>query len=348
MQALRDRAERISDDIDKEGGHPAAPLRGPRRQLVPRSGRVPDPQGARLMAASRRVAAQHEDWLNLTDAEPPWFLAARDEAGDCPTGSTPTPDRRCAPSTRPAGTATTAPSRHASHRTEATTSTVLLSDVLGWERPLPHRRTPAFGLCRGGSYATTSPSDPPACTCRSRPAPIGLLDQPVPEPAPARPRVLVFVLSRRHRSPAATDRRYMARRRGCNRAALSWPPPRGAARAGHRRRPLHARACARASRDRLGALGRASEFASEPVLLDSFVSILRARRFIGALPPEHPRGALGRVGRHPGRGHRPARHPGPPSGGASGERDLKGRTGPAAEGCWPVSARTRSTRRPSP
>ena len=33
------------------------------------------------MATSRRAVQQHEDWLILADAEAPWFLAARAQAG---------------------------------------------------------------------------------------------------------------------------------------------------------------------------------------------------------------------------------------------------------------------------
>jgi hypothetical protein len=243
------------------------------------------------MAASRRVAAQHEDWLNLADAEPPWFsLPAMRRA--MPDGLDPTPPHvRAEHKARWHGDDGTDPARLASDRSSYIDW--LLRDVLRWrDRYLTGEDLPAClseGVVRHGVIVTPAGVYQP-----EPPAPVGLLDQPEPEPEPGEgsgePRVLVFVLA------AGTDPRQRP-------AGDTWPATwvqRAALSCRHHQVPLaivtdgdHLTLVHAPERGATGwGTWRASEFASEPVLLDSFVSILRSRRFIGALPQNTPEALL--------------------------------------------------------
>ena len=167
------------------------------------------------MAANRRVAAQHEDWLNLTDAEPPWFaLPAIRRA--LPDGLDPTPPQvRAEHKARWHSDNGADPARLTQDRSSYINW--LLRDVLGWtDHYLTGDQLPsafADGVTRHD--VTVKPTgvyqpDPPA--------PVGLLDQPAPDPASKSggdPRSLVFVLAAgtdpQQRPPATPGQRH-----GCN------------------------------------------------------------------------------------------------------------------------------------
>ena len=82
------------------------------------------------MAARRRVVEQHEDWLNLTDAEAPWFsLPVLKRA--LPNGLDPTPPEvRAEHKARWYGNADASSARLAEDRSDYLDW--LLRDVLGW------------------------------------------------------------------------------------------------------------------------------------------------------------------------------------------------------------------------
>ena len=241
------------------------------------------------MAASRRVAAQHEDWLNLTDAEPPWFsLPAMRRA--MPDGLDPTPPQVRAEhkarwhSDNGTGPASLAPDR-------SSYIDWLLRDVLGWGGCyLTGEQLPA-AFAEGVTRHDVT-VEPTGVYQPDLPAPVGLLDQPTPEPAAGsgEPRVLVFVLA------AGTDPRQRP-------TGDTWPATwvqRAALSCRHHQIPLalvtdgdHLTLVHAPERGATGwGTWRASEFASEPVLLDSFVSILRSRRFIGTAPQNTPEALL--------------------------------------------------------
>ena len=241
------------------------------------------------MAASRRVAAQHEDWLNLTDAEPPWFsLPAMRRA--MPDGLDPTPPQVRAEhkarwhSDNGTGPASLAPDR-------SSYIDWLLRDVLGWAGCyLTGEQLPA-AFAEGVTRHDVT-VEPTGVYQPDPPAPVGLLDQPEPEPAAGsgEPRVLVFVLA------AGTDPRQRP-------TGDTWPATwvqRAALSCRHHQIPLalvtdgdHLTLVHAPERGATGwGTWRASEFASEPVLLDSFVSILRSRRFIGTAPQNTPEALL--------------------------------------------------------
>ncbi len=244
------------------------------------------------MATSRRVVEQHEDWLNLTDAEVPWFsLPALKRA--LANGLDPTPPEvRAEHRARWYGDDDAESARLAGDRSDYIAW--LLGDVLGWrDNYLPGDRLPA-DLAEGVTRHDVNVA--PTGVYRPAPAaPVGLFDEPdSPDDASDQetqhPRVLVFSL------PAGTDPR--ARPSGD-----TWPASwvqRAALSCRHHRVPLalvtdgdhltlvHAPA--------LGATGwgtwRASEFATEPVLLDSFRTMLHSRRFIGAATHDTPEALL--------------------------------------------------------
>ena len=244
------------------------------------------------MAARRRVVEQHEDWLNLTDAEAPWFsLQVLKRA--LPTGLDPTPPEvRAEHKARWYGHADASSARLAEDRTDYLDW--LLRDVLGWRADYLTGDELAAALADGVTrhditIAPTGVYQPAAA------APVGLFEEPPPaeETGGSRTggaRLLVFSL------PAGTDPR--ARPPGD-----TWPATwvqRSALSCRHHRVPLalitdgdhltlvHAPAG--------GATGwgtwRASEFATEPVLLDSFRSMLHARRFLGASERDTPEALL--------------------------------------------------------
>lgn len=240
------------------------------------------------MAASRRVAAQHEDWLNLTDAEPPWFsLPAIRRA--MPDGLDPTPPHvRAEHKARWHSHNGTGPARLAPDRRGYIDW--LLRDVLGWaSHYLTGEHLPA--VFTEGVTRHDVTIEPTGVYQPDPPAPVGLLDQPEPAAGSGEPRALVFVLA------SGTDPRQRP-------AGDTWPATwvqRAALSCRHHQVPLalvtdgdHLTLVHAPERGATGwGTWRASEFASEPVLLDSFVSILRSRRFIGASPQNTPETLLG-------------------------------------------------------
>ena len=243
------------------------------------------------MATSRRVAAQHEDWLNLADAEPPWFsLPALKRA--FPDGLDPTSAAvRAEHKARWDGDDGASSARLAEDRTGYVEW--LLRSVLGWKdayltgSDLPQEL--ATGIARHDVNVAATGVYQPATA-----APVGRFDQ---SPATnnhhnddAAARVLVFVL------PAGTDPRHRP-------SGDTWPASwvqRAALSCRHHRVPLalvtdgdHL-TLVHAPEARATGWGtwRASEFTAEPVLLDSFVSLLSSRRFVGASPQNTPEALL--------------------------------------------------------
>ena len=234
------------------------------------------------MAARRRVVEQHEDWLNLADAEAPWFsLPVLKRV--LPNGLDPTPPEvRAEHKARWYGHADASSARLAADRSDYLNW--LLRDVLGWRADyLTGGELPADlagGVTRHDVTIAPSGVYQPAAT-----APVGLFEELTAadttggSPAGVA-RLLVFSL------PAGTDPRTRP-------AGDTWPATwvqRSALSCRHHRVPL----ALVTDGDHLtlvhapqgGATGwgtwRASEFATEPVLLDSFRTMLHARRFTGA------------------------------------------------------------------
>ena len=244
------------------------------------------------MAVRRRVVEQHEDWLNLADAAAPWYsLPALKRA--LPNGLDPTPPEvRAEHKARWYGDDEVSSARLADDRTDYLDW--LLRDVLGWGADyLRGDELPAAvadGVTRHDFTITPTGVYQPAIG-----APVGVFDGlATPDAAGGLPtrgaRVLIFSL------PAGTDPR--ARPLGD-----TWPATwvqRAALSCRHHHIPLalvtdgdhltlvHAPAS--------GATGwgtwRVSEFATEPVLLDSFRSMLHSRRFIGASEQNTPEALL--------------------------------------------------------
>lgn len=241
------------------------------------------------MATSRRVAEQHEDWLNLADPEAPWFsLPVLKRA--FPNGLDPTPpDIRAEHKARWFGDGGGTAGRTSDDRTDYLDW--LLGDVLGWgQRYLTGTDLPAdlaTGITRHDvTIAATGVYQP------ARGNPVGLFDDPADDgpTAGGPPRLLVMAL------PPGTDPR--ARPTGD-----TWPATwvqRAALSCRHHQVALAlvtdgdhltlVQAC------RGGATGwgswRAAEFATEPVLLDSFRSMLHARRFLGVSDKDTPEALL--------------------------------------------------------
>ena len=244
------------------------------------------------MAIRRRVVEQHEDWLNLADAEAPWFsLPVLKRA--LPNGLDPTPPEvRAEHKARWYGHADVSSARLAEDRTDYLDW--LLRDVLGWRADyLTGDELPAAladGVTRHDVTIAPTGVYQPAVA-----APVGLFEEPpLAEETGGSPsggaRLLVFSL------PAGTDPR--ARPDGD-----TWPATwvqRSALSCRHHRVPL----ALVTDGDHLtlvhappgGATGwgtwRAAEFATEPVLLDSFRSMLHARRFLGASERDTPEALL--------------------------------------------------------
>ena len=230
------------------------------------------------MAVSRRVAAQHEDWLTLIRPEAPWFsLPVLKRVW--PNGLDRTDLKiRAENKVRWCGDA----------NDRSGYLDWLLRDVLGWGVDYCTGDELAPDLAAGVTRKNITVT-PTGVYAPIAPAPVGLFDatadtgwqetdssngSPV-----ARPRVLVFVV------PAGTDP-YVSP------AGDTWPATwvqRAALAGRHFKIPLalvtdgdqltlvHAR------HDGVPGAGtwRASEFVTEPVLLDSFRSVLHAGRFIG-------------------------------------------------------------------
>ena len=236
--------------------------------------------------AGGRAAAQHEDWLNLTAPEPPWFSLPVVKRA-FPQGLDPTSDEVRA--------------EHKIRWSEAQGAADcadyldwLLRDALGWGRgyltgaELPDRL--AAGVA--GHDATVAPS---GAYLPAAPAPVGFDFEPDSDgedpPPPPEPRVLVFALPA-GTSPFASPQGDNWSATHVQRAALacrSFGVPLALVTDGDHLTLVHAR-------DKETPTGwgtwRTSEFASEPVLLSSFVSMLGARRFTAAEPGDAPAALL--------------------------------------------------------
>ena len=245
-----------------------------------------------MAAARRRVAAQHEDWLNLADAEAPWFSPPALKRA-LPDGLEPTPPEvRAEHRVRWYGDDASDSARLADDRSDYIDW--LLRDVLGWgDDYLVGADLPSeFSEGITQHEVTVKPT---GVYLPAPPAPVGLLEEsPHVDDAsrsePPVPRVLVFSLPagsaplsqpagdtwtsthvqraalacRRHGVPLAlvTDGDYLTLVHAPQRGATGW------------------------------GTWRASEFAAEPVLLDSFRTMLRSRRFIGAAQHNTPEALL--------------------------------------------------------
>lgn len=231
-----------------------------------------------------RAAAQHEDWLNLTDPEPPWFSLPVVKRA-FPQGLDPTSDE-----VRAEHKIRWSEAQEAANRADYLDW--LLRDALGWGRgyltgaDLPDRL--AEGVT--GPDATVTPS---GAYLPAAPAPVGFGFEPDGEdpPPPPAPAVLVFALSA-GTSPFASPQGDNWSATHVQRAALacrSFGVPLALVTDGDHLTLVHAR-------DKETPTGwgtwRALEFASEPVLLSSFVSMLGARRFTAAESGDRPAALL--------------------------------------------------------
>lgn len=244
------------------------------------------------MAARRRVAEQHEDWLNLADAEPPWFsLPVLKRA--FPNGLDPAPPEvRAEHRARWYGDGETPSARLADDRTDYIDW--LLCDTLGWRgHYLTGSELPAAlaaGVAQHDTTITPTGVYQPATS-----TPVGLFDEPADSAetdtsTEDRARVLVFVL------PAGTDPRS---RPTSDTWSATWLQ-----RSAYACRTHDIALALVTDGDHLalvhaptdGALGwgtwRASEFDSEPVILDSLVSMLHARRFTAVEDQDGPEALL--------------------------------------------------------
>ena len=240
------------------------------------------------MATSRRVAEQHQDWLNLTDAEEPWFsLPALNRALASGLDRTPS-EIRAEHKVRWYGEENATGARLAEDRTGYIDW--LLKEVLEWgesyvtgEKLPPEFRS---GVTRQDVTVTPTGVYQPADT-----KPIGILGGGAPgSVADASEvngtRVLVFSL------PVGADPK--ARPSGDSWSA-SWVQ-RAALSCRHHHVPLalvtdgdHLTLVHAPEKGITGwGTWRASEFATEPVLLDSFWSMLRSWRFTGAAHRDTP------------------------------------------------------------
>ena len=244
------------------------------------------------MATSRRVAEQHQDWLSLTDAEEPWFsLPALKRTLANGLDRAPS-EVRAEHKVRWYGDEDTPSARLAEDRTDYIDW--LLREVLEWgdDYLAGERLPPEFqpGVTR--QDVTVVP------TGVYRPAeiePVGLFEKDIFDSDPNgsegnETRVLVFTL------PAGTDPKARASGDGWSaawvqRAALSCRHhhiPLALVTDGDHLTLVHA--------PEKGITGwgtwRASEFATEPVLLDSFWSMLRSWRFTAAAQRNIPESLL--------------------------------------------------------
>ena len=231
------------------------------------------------MAARRRVAEQHEDWLNLADAEAPWFsLPVLKRA--FPNGLDPAPPEvRAEHRVLWYGDDEVPSARLADDRGDYIDW--LLREAFGWKADylvgseLPDEL--AAGVAHHDTTITPTGVYQPAVS-----TPVGLFGEPA-DGAEADTsttdgaRLLVFVL------PAGTDPRA---RPSSDTWSATWLQ-----RSAYACRTHKIALALVTDGDHLtlvhaptgGATGwgtwRASEFASEPVMLDSLVSMLHARRF---------------------------------------------------------------------
>jgi hypothetical protein len=242
------------------------------------------------VAVRRRVVEQHEDWLNLVDPEAPW-LSLPVLKRVFPNGLDPTPPEvRAEHKARWYGDGDLAAARTAEDRNDFLSW--LLAEVLGWGADYLTGTDQPNDLAKG--VVRHDVTIAPTGAYRPSPsAPIGLFDNPVSahdDGGDTKARLLVFAL------PAGTDPR--ARPSGD-----AWPATwvqRAALSCRHNRVPV----ALVTDGDYLtlvhapdgGATGwgtwRASEFATEPVLFDSFVTVLQARRFLGVADRDTPEALL--------------------------------------------------------
>lgn len=242
------------------------------------------------MAVRRRVVEQHEDWLNLVDPEAPW-LSIPVLKRVFPNGLDPTPPEvRAEHKARWYGDGDLAAARTAEDRSDYLTW--LLAEVLGWGADYLTGTDLPSDLAKG--VVRHDVTIAPTGAYRPSPsAPIGLFDDPGPandDGGDSKARLLMFAL------PAGTDPR--ARPSGD-----AWPATwvqRAALSCRHNRVPV----ALVTDGDYLtlvhapdgGSTGwgtwRASEFATEPVLFDSFITVLQARRFLGVADRDTPEALL--------------------------------------------------------
>ena len=244
------------------------------------------------MATRRRVVEQHEDWLNLTDPEAPWFSLPTLKRA-LPNGLDPTPPEvRAEHKARWYGDTEISSARLAYDRTDYLDW--LLRDVLGWSADYLTGDELPVGLADGVTRHDVTIA-PTGCYEPAIGAPVGLFEEPTAADTPGGSptdggRLLIFSL------PAGTDPRTRP-------ASDTWPATwvqRAALSCRHHHIPL----ALVTDGDHLtlvhapegGATGwgtwRASEFATEPVLLDSFRSMLHSRRFTGAAERDTPEALL--------------------------------------------------------
>lgn len=241
-----------------------------------------------MAITTRRVAEQHDDWLTLTDPEPPWFsLPVLKRVFPNGLDRTP-PELRAEHRARWYGGDGIPPGRSTEGRADYLNW--LLREALAWGWPyltgssLPDELSQ--GVTRHDVTIVPSGVYQPELA-----APVGLFDDPPgPEAEPIRPRVLVFVL------PSGVNP--LDRPHGD-----SWPATwvqRAALSCRHHEVPLalvtdgdHL-TLVHAAPDTATGWGtwRASEFASEPVLFDSFRSMLHARRFVAVADSDTPEALL--------------------------------------------------------
>ena len=244
------------------------------------------------MATRRRVAEQHEDWLNLADAEAPWFsLPVLKRA--YPNGLDPTPPEvRAEHKARWYGDEQASSARVAEDRTEYIDW--LLRDVLEWRSDYLTRSELPDALAVGVSYHDVTIA-PTGVYQPKKIAPVDLFGETTGVEGAGAPsedevRVLVFSL------PAGTDPRT---RPNTDTWSATWLQ-RSAMSCRHHKVPLalvtDGDHFALVHTPQGGATGwgtwRASEFASEPVMLDSLRSMLQSRRFIASSEQDTPEALL--------------------------------------------------------
>lgn len=243
------------------------------------------------MATRRRVVEQHEDWLTLAEPEAPWFSVPALKRA-FPNGLDPVaPEIRAEHKARWYGGDELMAARTATDRSDYVDW--LLGDVLGWRDDYRHGdRLPAdlaIGVTRHD--VTIAPT---GAYAPSRSRPLGLFDDLDPDlpddDVVSAPVVLVYVL------PAGIDPRQRP-------AGDTWPATwvqRVALSCRHHGVPLglitdgdHLTLVHAANGQATGwGSWRASEFATEAVLLDSFVSMLHARRFTACPDADMPAALL--------------------------------------------------------
>ncbi|MCY3926569.1 MAG: hypothetical protein OXG52_13885 [bacterium] len=235
------------------------------------------------MATSRRAAVQHEDWLNLAEPQSPWF-ALPVVKRVFPEGLDRTP-----PEVRAELVDRWNEARSGEDRAEFVNW--LLRDVLRWRRgwrtgpELPAHV--AAGVSRNGVTVV-----PTAVYAPSPIAPVGLFDDPTAsdDSNSSDPLVLVFVLdgeivpTERPRGDSWSATWVQRATLACRHLGV----PLALVTNGDHLTLVHARP------DQATGWGTwlSSLMSAEPLLLDSFVSMLGARRFAGVPPTDTPAALL--------------------------------------------------------